>query len=70
MKKLCLLMVAVAALSLCACGATKKSLGFARQGPDETSVKTNEPLVLPPEYNVRPKKNEIKQQEAEEIFDE
>ena len=70
MKKICLLMAAVAVFSLCACNATRKSLGFARQGPDETTVKTNEPLTLPPEYNVRPKKGELKKEEAEELFDE
>jgi hypothetical protein len=70
MRKFCLLMTVVAALSLCACNATKKSLGLNRQGPDESTVKTNEPLTLPPEYNVRPKKNELVKQEAEEIFDE
>lgn len=70
MRKICLLMTVVAALSLCACNATRKTLGFSRQGPDESTVKTNEPLTLPPEYNVRPKKNELVTQETEEIFDE
>ena len=46
-------------LALGACGLTKKDLGFAKEGPDETLVKTNEPLVLPPEYSVRPQKGEI-----------
>jgi len=70
MRKLYLFAVAVIALSLCACSATKKSLGFSRQGPDETTVQTNEPLILPPEYNVRPKKGEIKAEESDELFDE
>ncbi|MBP5352501.1 MAG: DUF3035 domain-containing protein [Alphaproteobacteria bacterium] len=51
-------LVAVLVLMLSACGLTKKDLGLARQGPDETLVKTNEPLILPPEYNVRPQKGE------------
>ena len=42
-------------ISLSSCGVTKKTLGFTREGPDETAVRTNKPLVLPPEYNVRPK---------------
>ena len=67
MKKIYLLM---AMISLSACNATKKSLGLSRQGPDETTVKTNEPLILPPEYNVRPKKSEAAKQEAEELLDE
>lgn len=70
MRKIYLVITAVAILSLCACNATKKALGFSRQGPDETAVKTNEPLTLPPEYNVRPKKGELQKEEAEELFDE
>ena len=56
MKKLYLLLAVLAIMSVSACGATKKMLGFTREGPDETNVKTNKPLVLPPEYNVRPQK--------------
>lgn len=70
MRKYFLLLVIGLALSLCACGATKKTLGLTRQGPDETTVKVNEPLILPPEYNVRPKSSETKTDEAEELFDE
>jgi uncharacterized lipoprotein len=54
MKKIYLLFALLLVISLSACGITKKSLGFSRQGPDETKVQKNEPLVLPPEYNVRP----------------
>ena len=57
MKKLYLLLAVLAIMSVSACGVTKKMLGFTREGPDETNVKTNKPLVLPPEYNVRPQKN-------------
>lgn len=70
MKRICLLITVAVAFSLCSCSATRKSLGFSRQGPDENTVKVNEPLILPPEYNVRPKKNELITQEAEELFDE
>jgi len=69
MRKYFLLLVIGLALSLCACGATKKTLGLTRQGPDETTVKVNEPLILPPEYNVRPKSSG-KTEEQEELFDE
>lgn len=57
MKKLYLLLAVLAIMSVSGCGVTKKMLGFTREGPDETNVKTNKPLVLPPEYNVRPQKN-------------
>lgn len=56
MKKFYLLLTVLAVMSVSACGVTKKMLGFNREGPDETNVKTNKPLVLPPEYNVRPQK--------------
>ena len=55
MRKMYLVAVAALALSLTAFGLTNKTLGLSRQGPDESKVQTNEPLVLPPEYNVRPK---------------
>lgn len=43
-------------LALSACGLTKKDLGMSREGPNAELVKTNNPLILPPEYNVRPTK--------------
>ncbi len=46
----------VAVLMISGCGLTKKDLGMSREGPDATLVKTNNPLILPPEYNVRPAK--------------
>ena len=70
MKKYCLLLIAAAAVSVCACNATKEKLGFVRKGPDETSVKTNNPLILPPEYDVRPKNSKQTTAEAEDLFDE
>lgn len=56
MRKFYLPAVIAAALMLSAC-ISKNDLGFSRQGPDETTVKTNNPLILPPEYNVRPQSN-------------
>lgn len=58
MKKMMIVLLALAVVSVSSCGWTKQKLGFSRQGPDETLVKTNEPLILPPEYGVRPQKNE------------
>ncbi len=56
MKKLCLTVAIVAIMATSSCGWTKKKLGFTQTGPDETLVQTNDPLILPPEFNVRPKK--------------
>ena len=49
-----------------ACGWTKKTLGMAKTGPDETLVHTNRPLILPPEYDARPNKVLIKSQDEDE----
>ena len=57
MRKFYVIVAAVAILMTSSCGMTKKKLGLTRSGPDETLVQTNNPLILPPEYNVRPKKN-------------
>ncbi|MDO4162058.1 MAG: DUF3035 domain-containing protein [Pseudomonadota bacterium] len=66
MKKLSLLFVLGLMLGLSACGLTKKDLGFSRQGPDETKVVTKQPLILPPEYNVRPKVIENNEEDMDE----
>lgn len=56
MKKLNLVLIlSMIICGISACGLTKKDLGFARQSPDETKVVTKQPLILPPEYSVRPK---------------
>lgn len=41
-------------LFVSSCGLTKKDLGLANEGPDETKVIKKEALILPPEFNVRP----------------
>ncbi len=60
MKKLSLMLVLVVlAVGLSSCGWTKEKLGFTRKGPDETKVVKKQPLILPPEYSVRPKNVEV-----------
>ena len=54
MKNLCVSICVCAVLAVSGCGLTKKDLGMSREGPDASAVKTNTPLILPPEYNVRP----------------
>lgn len=66
MRKLSLLFVLGAVALLCACGLTKKDLGFTREGPDESNVVTKEPLILPPGYNVRPKVSAEEDEEENE----
>jgi hypothetical protein len=48
------LLVAASVLALTGCDTVRKSLGMERTIPDETVVATNRPLVLPPDYNLRP----------------
>jgi len=55
MKNYSVFLVLGTMLLLGGCGLTKKSLGFSREGPDESQVVTKEPLILPPGYSVRPK---------------
>jgi len=39
-----------------ACSNVKESMGLNKRGPDEFSVVTKAPLILPPNYNLRPPK--------------
>lgn len=57
MKKFYVVIAVAAILATSSCGWSKKKLGFTQSGPDETLVQTNDPLILPPEFNVRPKKS-------------
>ncbi len=57
MKKIYVVIAVAAILATSSCGWSKKKLGFTQSGPDETLVQTNDPLILPPEFNVRPKKS-------------
>ena len=44
----------VAAVGLTACQSTRKSLGMTKVTPDEVRVVTKAPLVVPPDYALRP----------------
>ncbi|HEY3815306.1 MAG TPA: DUF3035 domain-containing protein [Caulobacteraceae bacterium] len=51
---LILALTALAAVSLSACQHAQQSLGLAKVTPDEFRVVTKAPLVIPPEYAMRP----------------
>lgn len=70
MRKTALVAALAVVLVLSSCGWTKKKLGFTKTGPDETLVQTNNPLILPPEFNVRPKVNKAEDSEDSEKEDE
>lgn len=46
--------IALAMVVLSGCDNVKNVLSFPRGGPDEFSVTTNQPLAIPPDYNLRP----------------
>lgn len=48
--------VAGLGLNLSACARTSKALGLTKTAPNEFNILTKAPLVVPPEYNLRPPK--------------
>ncbi|MGH6889056.1 MAG: DUF3035 domain-containing protein [Rhizomicrobium sp.] len=48
--------LAGAALSLIGCEAIREAAGVTKEPPDEFAVVTKPPLVIPPEFNLRPPK--------------
>ena len=49
-----MLATACAAMGLSACSQTTKALGLTKNSPNEFNILTKAPLVVPPEYNLRP----------------
>ena len=52
--KTLMLVTACSAMSLSACTQTTKALGITKNSPNEFNILTKAPLVIPPEYNLRP----------------
>jgi hypothetical protein len=50
------MVVLAAAVALSGCTAIRKAAGVEKQTPDEFAVVTKAPLVIPPDYNLRPPK--------------
>jgi hypothetical protein len=44
----------VSALSLMGCETIRSAAGMSKDGPDEFAIVTKQPLIMPPEYNLRP----------------
>lgn len=53
-KALALTGIAVLAMSVAGCGSFGRSAGFGKKTPDEFNVVTKAPLVVPPEFALRP----------------
>lgn len=48
------LAVAGSALILSGCASATRTLGLTKEAPNEFNILTNAPLIVPPEYNLRP----------------
>jgi hypothetical protein len=51
---LALLTLATAAVAMTGCASASKRLGITKDAPNEFNILTNAPLIVPPEYNLRP----------------
>jgi hypothetical protein len=51
-----LALLAGAAIALVGCGSIRDATGVAKDAPDEFAVVTKAPLVIPPDFNLRPPK--------------
>jgi len=49
-----IILAAVAAVGLSGCGGMNKALGLSKVTPDEFRIVTKAPLVVPPDYSLRP----------------
>jgi len=49
-----LVFVGVAALALTGCQGLREAAGLTKQGPDEFAIVTKAPLIIPPDYNLKP----------------
>src|ERR1700749_4884272 len=46
--------VGVSLMTLAACDSLREEAGLTKQSPDEFAVTTKAPLVVPPDFNLRP----------------
>jgi len=49
-----LAVLGVSFVALMGCSSIRNAAGLGKEGPDEFAVVTKQPLVIPPEYNLRP----------------
>jgi hypothetical protein len=61
--------VAVAAAALSGCDSARETFGFTKQAPDEFEVVTRAPLVIPPDYGLRPPQPGAQRPQEKEIRD-
>jgi hypothetical protein len=51
---LCFALLGASTLSLMGCESVRSAAGLTKEGPDEFAIVTKQPLIIPPEYNLRP----------------
>lgn len=56
MKALPVIALACAGLALSGCSSFRSAAGMTKSAPDEFAVVTKAPLIMPPDYNLRPPK--------------
>ncbi len=61
-----MMVLAIAALSLSACGDAKKMMGLEKTAPDEFAVYSRAPLSMPPDYALKPPKPGAERPQAED----
>ena len=61
--------VALAAVALSGCDSARETFGFTKQAPDEFAVVTRAPLVIPPDYGLRPPQPGAQRPQEKEIRD-
>src|SRR5215471_4630829 len=54
MRALQLIVLVAPAIALSACSSFNEAIGSAKNPPDEFTVLTKSPLIIPPDYNLRP----------------
>ena len=61
--------VVLAAAALSGCDSARETFGFTKQAPDEFEVVTRAPLVIPPDYGLRPPQPGAQRPQEKEIRD-
>ena len=61
--------VALATAGLTGCDAARESFGFTKQAPDEFEVVTRAPLVIPPDFGLRPPQPGAQRPQEKDIRD-
>ena len=61
--------VVLAAGALSGCDSARETFGFTKQAPDEFAVVTRAPLVIPPDYGLRPPQPGAQRPQEKEIRD-